>query len=43
MPQKAQTVLLIGAASLTVGFLAGFAFGQASPPTETKGQSATLL
>ena len=43
MPQKAQTVLLIGAASLTVGFLAGFAFGQASPPTVTKGQSATLL
>jgi quercetin dioxygenase-like cupin family protein len=43
MPQKAQTVLLIGAAMLTVGFVAGFAFGQASPPTKTKGQSATLL
>jgi quercetin dioxygenase-like cupin family protein len=43
MPHKAQTVLLISAASLTAVFLAGFALGQASPPTETKGQSATLL
>jgi quercetin dioxygenase-like cupin family protein len=43
MPQKTRTAALLGAATLIAGFVAGFAFGQASPPAETKGQSATPL
>jgi quercetin dioxygenase-like cupin family protein len=35
--------VLLGGATLTLGFVAGFALGQASPAVETKGQSITPL
>jgi quercetin dioxygenase-like cupin family protein len=43
MPQKTRMAILLGGATLTFGFVAGFALGQAGAPVENKGQSATPL
>jgi quercetin dioxygenase-like cupin family protein len=43
VPQKTRMAAFLGAATLSLVFIAGFAFGQASPPTETKGQSSIPL
>ena len=43
MLQKIQTAVLLGAVTLPLAFVAGFASGQASPPTEYKGVSDIAL
>jgi quercetin dioxygenase-like cupin family protein len=43
MPRKFGTVALLGCMTLSLGFLAGYAFGQAAPPVDTKGLSAVAL
>jgi quercetin dioxygenase-like cupin family protein len=43
MPTSQTTGVLLATAGLAVGFLAGIAFGQISPPQENKGQSEVLL
>jgi quercetin dioxygenase-like cupin family protein len=43
MSRKHTAVYLLGACSLALAFVAGFAAGQAKVPTETKGQSAVEL
>jgi quercetin dioxygenase-like cupin family protein len=43
MLDKTRIAVLAGAATLTLGFAGGYALGQASPPTQNKGQSAEAL
>ena len=43
MPQNPQTNTILAAATIAVTFAAGFAIGQANPPTANKGQSEVLL
>ena len=43
MPKSLRSIQLARAAALMLGLAAGFAIGQASPPLDTKGQSAVNL